>query len=157
MPYKSTYLVQLRKFERTIADAKRADQSRKPRAPFTHVKHLRPENVDRRHLAASDLSRPPMIPPEGANPHPHAVLAHVRHKPAVGARKGRRSERRHLGLSRQQIGARSKLGAPYGTRTRVSAVKGRCPRPLNEGRGGGATYRELCEREQASRRAAVNL
>src|SRR5215469_7899472 len=95
-----------------------------------------------------------MIPPEGANPHPHAVLAHVRHKPAVGARKGRRSERRHLGLSRQQIGARSKLGAPYGTRTRVSAVKGRCPRPLDEGRGGGATYRELCEREQATRRAA---
>ena len=47
-----------------------------------------------------------------------------------------------------------KLGAPYGTRTRVSAVKGRCPRPLDEGRGGGATYRELCEREQATRRAA---
>src|SRR5262249_60893548 len=26
------------------------------------------------------------------------------------------------------------FGAPYGTRTRVSAVKGRCPRPLDEGR-----------------------
>src|SRR5215471_17839945 len=26
------------------------------------------------------------------------------------------------------------IGAPYGTRTRVSAVKGRCPRPLDEGR-----------------------
>jgi hypothetical protein len=25
-------------------------------------------------------------------------------------------------------------GAPYGNRTRVSAVKGRCPRPLDEGR-----------------------
>src|SRR4029077_20641978 len=31
--------------------------------------------------------------------------------------------------------ARSR-GAPYGTRTRVSAVKGRCPRPLDEGRAG---------------------
>jgi hypothetical protein len=26
------------------------------------------------------------------------------------------------------------IGAPYGNRTRVSAVKGRCPRPLDEGR-----------------------
>jgi hypothetical protein len=26
------------------------------------------------------------------------------------------------------------IGAPYGTRTRVSAVKGRRPRPLDEGR-----------------------
>ena len=27
-----------------------------------------------------------------------------------------------------------RTGAPYGTRTRVTAVKGRCPRPLDEGR-----------------------
>ena len=27
-------------------------------------------------------------------------------------------------------------GAPYGTRTRVSAVKGQRPRPLDEGRPG---------------------
>jgi hypothetical protein len=27
-------------------------------------------------------------------------------------------------------------GAPYGIRTRVTAVKGRCPRPLDEGRAG---------------------
>ena len=27
----------------------------------------------------------------------------------------------------------SKKGDPYGTRTRVTAVKGRCPRPLDEG------------------------
>ncbi len=26
------------------------------------------------------------------------------------------------------------IGAPYGNRTRVSAVKGRCPGPLDEGR-----------------------
>jgi hypothetical protein len=26
------------------------------------------------------------------------------------------------------------FGAPYGTRTRVTAVKGRCPGPLDEGR-----------------------
>ena len=26
---------------------------------------------------------------------------------------------------------------PYGTRTRVTAVKGRCPRPLDEGAAGG--------------------
>ena len=26
------------------------------------------------------------------------------------------------------------IGAPYGIRTRVTAVKGRCPRPLDEGR-----------------------
>jgi hypothetical protein len=29
---------------------------------------------------------------------------------------------------------KASAGAPYGTRTRVSAVKGRCPRPLDEGR-----------------------
>src|SRR5262249_29957494 len=28
------------------------------------------------------------------------------------------------------------VGAPYGNRTRVSAVKGRCPGPLDEGRNG---------------------
>jgi hypothetical protein len=28
-----------------------------------------------------------------------------------------------------------KIGAPYGTRTHVTAVKGRRPRPLDEGRG----------------------
>src|SRR5665647_2403537 len=28
----------------------------------------------------------------------------------------------------------SDFGAPYGIRTRVAAVKGRCPRPLDEGR-----------------------
>src|ERR1051325_9867872 len=30
--------------------------------------------------------------------------------------------------------ARGAIGAPYGTRTRVTAVKGRCPGPLDEGR-----------------------
>src|SRR5262249_23109436 len=51
-------------------------------------------------------------------------------------------------------------GAPYGTRTRVTAVKGRCPRPLDEGRAGGpwvgaATYRGVCRRRQGSA-AATN-
>src|SRR6202795_1718866 len=45
------------------------------------------------------------------------------------------------------------LGAPYGTRTRVTAVKGRCPGPLDEGRiggrGGGATYTFVAARNQA--------
>src|SRR5262249_15135562 len=31
------------------------------------------------------------------------------------------------------------IGAPYGVRTRVFAVKGRCPRPLDEGRKSAAT------------------
>src|SRR5215470_17775318 len=30
------------------------------------------------------------------------------------------------------------IGAPYGNRTRVSAVKGRCPGPLDEGRSSDA-------------------
>ena len=30
-------------------------------------------------------------------------------------------------------GTRLRNGDPYGTRTRVTAVKGRCPRPLDEG------------------------
>src|ERR1700722_10965725 len=51
------------------------------------------------------------------------------------------------------------IGAPYGTRTRVTAVKGRCPRPLDEGRGWNAraarykkraTYRGDCRNRQAS-------
>ena len=40
-------------------------------------------------------------------------------------------------------------GAPYGNRTRVSAVKGRRPGPLDEGREAAATYRELCWYRQA--------
>src|SRR3954470_19260248 len=46
-------------------------------------------------------------------------------------------------------------GAPYGTRTRVTAVKGRCPGPLDEGRGarGGAAkrrrYRGVSYKRQA--------
>ena len=31
-------------------------------------------------------------------------------------------------------------GDPYGTRTRVTAVKGRCPRPLDEGVAAGMIY-----------------
>ena len=42
-------------------------------------------------------------------------------------------------------------GAPYGNRTRVSAVKGRRPRPLDEGRfRGAATYRGVCRVRQGS-------
>ena|SRR5215471_5774775 len=41
-------------------------------------------------------------------------------------------------------------GAPYGTRTRVSAVKGRRPGPLDEGRSwSGATYRSVWRDGQA--------
>ena len=32
------------------------------------------------------------------------------------------------------------VGDPYGIRTRVAAVKGRCPRPLDEGVGGAEVY-----------------
>src|SRR5271167_1463849 len=38
-------------------------------------------------------------------------------------------------------------GAPYGTRTRVTAVKGRCPGPLDEGRTMKA--REKCANQRA--------
>src|ERR1700736_143304 len=46
------------------------------------------------------------------------------------------------------------IGAPYGTRTRVTAVKGRCPGPLDEGRGrrgaprSAARYRDVGGRGQ---------
>src|SRR2546430_11527281 len=50
-----------------------------------------------------------------------------------------------------------RVGAPYGTRTRVTAVKGRCPGPLDEGRPrpwrpgeSAARYRELRQGRQAS-------
>src|SRR5690348_15459027 len=43
-------------------------------------------------------------------------------------------------------------GAPYGNRTRVSAVKGRRPGPLDEGREVPGTYRELWHGGQASGR-----
>ena len=33
-----------------------------------------------------------------------------------------------------------KSGVPYGTRTRVYGVRGRCPRPLDEGDTRGGTY-----------------
>ena len=43
-------------------------------------------------------------------------------------------------------------GAPYGNRTRVTAVKGRCPGPLDEGRGRGQAarrrYKEVDGQEQ---------
>jgi hypothetical protein len=49
------------------------------------------------------------------------------------------------------------IGAPYGTRTRVTAVKGRCPGPLDEGRiggrGGAATYTFVAAPKQASEAA----
>src|SRR5690242_13646693 len=40
-------------------------------------------------------------------------------------------------------------GAPYGNRTRVSAVKGRRPGPLDEGRGRWALYKVLRRDGQA--------
>ena len=47
-----------------------------------------------------------------------------------------------------------KSGDPYGTRTRVAAVKGQCPRPLDEGVNavGEAAYRRWMRRL-----ASVNL
>ena len=33
---------------------------------------------------------------------------------------------------RAEIGLFVNIGVPYGSRTRVAAVKGRCPRPLDE-------------------------
>src|SRR5712692_7263263 len=49
---------------------------------------------------------------------------------------------------------KSYSGAPYGNRTRVSAVKGRRPRPLDEGRKGrsfgAATYKGDCAVRQGS-------
>src|SRR6266852_66103 len=56
--------------------------------------------------------------------------------------------------STQQIPSHEIIGAPYGTRTRVTAVKGRCPGPLDEGRIGGrgeaATYTFVAPPKQAS-------
>ena len=37
----------------------------------------------------------------------------------------------------------SESGDPYGIRTRVAAVKGRCPRPLDEGVVGGRRYKPV--------------
>ena len=55
------------------------------------------------------------------------------------------------------------IGAPYGNRTRVSAVKGRCPGPLDEGRNRPAryrarraTYRDLCGERQAKGRMVAD-
>ncbi len=46
-------------------------------------------------------------------------------------------------------------GAPDGNRTRVSAVKGRCPRPLDDGRNSGeATYRGVWRVRQVTRASA---
>jgi hypothetical protein len=62
------------------------------------------------------------------------------------------------GKSEQKIGDRkncTKLrmiaGVPYGTRTRVTAVKGRCPGPLDEGDAARRTYKELRRTGQAMR------
>jgi hypothetical protein len=41
-------------------------------------------------------------------------------------------------------------GAPYGNRTRVSAVKGRRPGPLDEGRWSARRYKEVCLGGQAT-------
>jgi hypothetical protein len=60
----------------------------------------------------------------------HQVRSRLQPDPMT--QEGRRPHVRQQ--SRQQTDARE-AGAPYGTRTRVSAVKGRCPRPLDEGRG----------------------
>lgn len=52
-----------------------------------------------------------------------------------------RAQRRRAGflsaqkISRQLLQADGLFSDPYGTRTRVTAVKGRCPRPLDEGAG----------------------
>jgi hypothetical protein len=47
-------------------------------------------------------------------------------------------------------------GVPYGTRTRVTAVKGRCPGPLDEGDVGARrrTYKALRRGGQASRKCS---
>jgi hypothetical protein len=73
------------------------------------VKHLPPGNMgslDRRDLAAPDDHGSPMIL-QGSHT-PDAVRAHVHDKrsdkPAICARKDRRSERRHPRPSRQQTG-----------------------------------------------------
>src|SRR5216684_5039101 len=56
----------------------------------------------------------------------------------------------HEWRSKVAVACSGVSGAPYGTRTRVSAVKGRCPRPLDEGRAKGARYRELWRERQAN-------
>ena len=44
--------------------------------------------------------------------------------------------RRWVGVSEDLKNA-EECGVPYGSRTRVAAVKGRCPRPLDERDAGG--------------------
>src|SRR5262249_51167577 len=76
--------------------------------------------------------------------------AKARHPCACSARRAERGS------------VKEKTGAPYGNRTRVSAVKGRRPRPLDEGRGvamPGAmawprTYRGVFAMRQGSLRPA---
>jgi hypothetical protein len=50
---------------------------------------------------------------------------------------GSRTESKQLRVSANTVLRNMlKFGAPYGIRTRVTAVRGRCPRPLDEGRNG---------------------
>ena len=53
--------------------------------------------------------------------------------------------RKKNSLGKQTLSkANNEKGDPYGTRTRVAAVKGRSPRPLVE----GAVWCRLCERDK---------
>jgi hypothetical protein len=71
-----------------------------------------------------------------------------------GAVRGRAETTQQSTISREPQRALALNGAPYGTRTRVTAVKGRCPGPLDEGRiggrGGAATYTFVAPPKQAS-------
>ena len=46
------------------------------------------------------------------------------------------------------------LGVPYGIRTRVAAVKGQCPRPLDEGNEAEERLRYRLERRKSSEHRA---
>ena len=52
--------------------------------------------------------------------------------------------------NRSKVADLSRAGAPYGNRTRVSAVKGRRPGPLDEGRWSARRYKDVCPSRQAS-------
>ena len=76
--------------------------------------------------------------PHRANPAPRLPsMSPVGVEPTTNGLKVRRSTTE---LRARLSKARKEKSDPYGIRTRVAGVKGRCPRPLDEGVGGAAFY-----------------
>ena len=61
------------------------------------------------------------------------IFSESKHRIVIGIIKILREIQIHIKLILQEINITSFFGVPYGIRTRVAAVKGRCPEPLDEG------------------------